>query len=173
MTKTIYAVGPRKGKLEMVVSAAMVAALASLSTAENIDLSSVAKSVGGGGLTRAVNKEYVMGDDEAISDYDTRMERGPFQINFLYTNGEEQLGTDDLDPYTILKELAEYTGSDLSVQFIFSPAGGNIGDEQFTTDLNQSFITALDDPVGGADSNGKIAISMSVDSPSYTASTVA
>lgn len=172
MAKTANAISPRRGKLEMVISAAMVTAT-SLTTAETVDLSSVVKAVEGGGLTRAINKEYVIGDDTPISDYDTRLERGDLQIVFLYTNGLEEFGTDDFDLYSVLKEIAEYTAEDLSVQFIWSPAGGAVGDEEFTTDAAESFITSLSDPVGGVDTGGKLQVTVGLSSPTLARSAVA
>lgn len=171
MTKTVNAISPRRGKLEMIISSAIVTAT-SLTTAQTVDISSVVKAVEGGGLTRTINKEWVIGDDEAISDYDTRLERGDLTIAFLYTNGQEELGTDDFDLYSVLKEIAEHTADDLSLQFIWSPAGGAIGDEEFTTDADQSFIVGLTDPVGGVDTNGKMQVTLTLSSPTLTASVV-
>ncbi len=176
MAKTDKAISPRRGKLEMVVSAAMFAAFPEFGQAETVDLSKMVKGISGGGLQRAVNREYVIGDDTPISDYDKRIERGDLVISFLYTNGKELLGshaTNKWDLYTMLKKVAEYTAGDLSVVFIWSPAGGAVGDEEFSTDANQSFIKGLTDPVGGTETNGKLQVSATLDSPTLTPATVA
>lgn len=172
MAKTTQGISPRKAKLEMVVSAAMVTAIAALSTAETVDLSSCIKGTDGGGLTRVVEKEWVIGDDEAITTYDTRLTRGDLNVVGLYTNGKETLGTDTFDLYSVLKSLAEYTASDLSVQFIWSPAGGAVGDAEYTTDATESFIASLSDPVGGVETTGKQQFTMAISSPSLAESTV-
>ncbi len=176
MSKTANAISPRRGKLELVVTAAMLTAVPEFGQAETVDISSVVKGVSGGGLSRAVNREYVIGDDTPISDYDTRIERGDLQIAFLYTNDKEQFGahaTLKWDLYSVLKKVAEYTAADLSVQFIWSPAGGATGDEEWSTDANASFIKGLTDPVGGTETNGKIQTTVTLDSPTLTPATVA
>ncbi len=172
MTKTANAVSPRRTKVELVISAAMVTALASLTTAETIDISSIAKNVGGGGIKRPVTKEWVTGDDEAIGDYETRIDREAINVSFLYTNGKDQLGTDLLDIPAILREIAEYTVSDLSPQIVYSLAGGNVGDESFTTHATETRLTDLTDPVGGVDTSGKVQQTATFFSPSLTPATV-
>lgn len=172
MAKTANAVSSRKVKVELVISPAMVTALASLTTAESIDISQIVKAVGGGGIKRPVTKEWVSGDDEPLADYETRIERGDITVSFLYTNGKDQLGTDLLDIPAILREIAEYTASDLSPQIIYSLAGGNVGDEEFTTHATETRLTDLTDPVGGVDTGGKVQQTATFFSPALTPATV-
>jgi hypothetical protein len=172
MTKTAFSISPRRRKVEITLSAAAVAALASLTTAESIDISSIVKNVSAGEISRTVNREYVTGDNEAIIDLDTRIERGPVVITCLYTNGKEVLGTDDLDPYDVIKEFAEYDG-ELSLPVIDSPAGGNSGDQEFASGAADSFVSNVSALEGGADTDGRVQFSFRVDSSSWTPATVA
>lgn len=172
MTKTANATGGKRAKLEIVISAAMVSALAMLTTAETIDLSSIVKNISGGELTRALEKEFVIGDDEAIEDYGTKLTYSNLVITFLYTNGKDQLGTDGIDPGALLDALARYTGGDLSPQTIWSMAGGAVGDEELSTGANDTRIVGLTPPVGGVDTTGKIQRTLALSVNSLTPATV-
>ncbi len=173
MGKTANAINPRKGKLEFVVSSALASAIAGLTTAETIDLTSIFKGATGGDLSRDLNKEYVAGDDEPLIDYGTRLVFSPYVFSFVFTNGAEQLGTDNLDFWSIMKEILEYTGGDASPQFIYSPAGGATGDMEYTTDPTDTRLTNLSAPVGGVSDQNKVQCTLTVDTPSVTESSAA
>lgn len=172
MAQTAQAISPRNGKLELVVSAAIVSALSNI-TAESIDISSIVKNISGGEISREVEKEFVIGDSTPITTYDTRIDYGDFTITFLYTNDKETLGTDNLDIYTFLKDVMEHTAADLSLQFIWSPAGGAVGDEELLSSATQSFIKNLTAPVGGEDTTGKLQCSVTIGANTWTKATVA
>ena len=172
MPKTAQAVNAKRTKIEIVVSAEMVAALASLTTVETIDMSSIAKSISGGGQTRVVNKEYVTGDATPILDYDTNVDEGDLVINMLHTNGKETLGTDNLDIPAILNEIINHTAVDLSVQFIWSVAGGAVGDEERLTHPTETYLIGLTDPVGGVDDSAKVQQSLTLSTSAVTLATV-
>ena len=172
MAKTVNAVNAKRGKVELVFDAALVAALASLTTAETIDISSIVKNISGGDLTRAVEKEYVIGDDEAIDDYDSKLVYSNLVIILLYTNGKDSLGTDTVDIGTILDEVAVYTTTDLTLPVIWSVAGGAVGDEERATGASDTRIVGLTPPVGGVDSSGKVQRTLTLSVNSITPATV-
>ena len=172
MTKTANAVNAKRTKVELVITAAMVTALASLTTAETIDISSVVKSISGGDLTRVVNKEFVTGDASPILDYDTDKQYSDIVVVFLFTNGGDALGTDTIDIGTILDELAAYVASGLSLQIIWSVAGGNSGDEERLSSATETFIVGLTQPVGGVDSTGKVQRTLTLSTSEVTKATV-
>ena len=158
-------------KVEVQVTAAMVTALSSLTTAEWIDLSSIFA----GPLnqdqvpTKDVEETPVSGDAEPIVSVGAASARR-FTFNFLYTEGET-LGTDTLDPYQdIFKPVIDYEGQ-LSVPFRWSPNGGASGDALYTTSSTGTFIISVSDPVGGVNSN-KIMFSVSIVTEALTPSTL-
>lgn len=172
MAKTVNATGAKRAKVELVFNAALVAALASLTTAETIDISSIVKGISGGDLTRTVEKEYVIGDSAAIETYDPQLQYADLVITFLYTNGKDELGTDDIDIGAVLDEAAVYVGSNLSLQVIWSMAGGAVGDEERITGADDTRIVGLTPPVGGVDTNGKIQRTLTLSIQSVTKATV-
>ena len=172
MAKTPNAVNSKRTKVELVISAAMVTALASLTTAESIDISQVVKTIAGGDLTRVVDKEYVTGDSSAILSYDTDIQYSDIVLNFLFTNGGDELGTDDLDIGELLDELAVYIDSDLSLQIVWSVAGGAVGDEERLSSATETFIIGLTPPVGGVGDNAKVQRTLTLSTSQVTAATV-
>lgn len=172
MTKTAFGVNGKRTKVELVVTAAMVTALASLTTAETIDISQIVKSISGGDLTRVVNKEYVTGDAAAILDYDTDKQYSDIVLVFLHTNGEEVMGTDTIDIGAVLDELADYIASNLSLQIIWSVAGGGSGDEERLSSATETFIVGLTQPVGGVDTAGKVQRTLTLSTSAVTKATV-
>ncbi len=173
MPETQQAIIGEGFKVELVVSAAMVSALASLSTAETIDISPIVKVVGGGGLTRAVAKDYAFGGQAAVQAYSKHLVQGDMTFQIFYTNGQEALGTDNLDIYTILREILKYTTSNLSVQIVYSPAGGATGDMQYTSSAVSTFIAGLTDPNGDAAAAGFIMTTLTMSTPDLTEAVVA
>ncbi len=172
MAKTANATGAKRAKVELVINAAAVTALASLTTAETIDISSIVKSISGGDLTRTVEKEYVIGDSAAIETYDPQLIYSDLVIVFLYTNGKDELGADDIDIGAILDELAVYVGGDLSLPVIWSMAGGNVGDEERQTGASDTRIVGLTQPQGGVDTTGKVQRTLTLSVQSVTKATV-
>lgn len=175
MSKTAVSVKSNRAKVEIEITAAMVVAIAGLTTAEVIDISSVVANItGGGGATRAVEEEYVVGSDSPILDYSTMIPSTELGIEFLYTEGKETLGTDGLDLYTdILRPIQQHTASDLPVPITYSLGGGDIGDEQIATSPTETFITDLPAPVGGVGTSGRVKLTASFKTPTLTLSTVA
>jgi len=161
-------------KIELKLTAAM-AALASMAliAPETIDISSVVKVMGGGGLTRAVAKDFAFGGQAAVQAYSKHLVQGDITFQCFYTNGQESFGTDTVDLYTFLRELAKYTTTDLPLQFVFSPAGGATGDMQYTSSATKSFITGLTDPIGDAAAAGFIMITFTMSTPDLTEAVVA
>ena len=172
MAKTANATGAKRAKVELVVSSAMVTALASLTTAESIDISSIVKSISGGDLTRGVEKEYVVGDSAAIETYDPQLIYSDMVIVFLYTNGKDTLGTDTIDVGEILDELAVYTTSNLSPQIVWSMAGGAVGDEERLTGATDTRIVGLTQPQGGVDTTGKVQRTLTLSVQTVTKATI-
>lgn len=162
----------RNAKVEVQITAAAVSAIASLTTAEWIDLSSIFA----GPLeqdqipTKDVEETNVSGDAAPIVSTGPASARR-LTFNFLYTEGEV-LGTDNLDPYQdIFKPILEYNGSDLALPFRWSPKGGNTGDNQYATSTTETFLLSVGDPVGGVNSS-KIMFPVSIVTPDLTVSTL-
>lgn len=172
MSKTANATGAKRAKVELTINAAAVTALASLTTAETIDISSIVKSISGGDLTRVVEKEYVIGDSAAIETYDPQLIYSDLVIVFLYTNGKDSLGTDTLDIGDVLDEIATYVNSSLSLPVIWSMAGGAVGDEERLTGANDTRIVGLTQPQGGVDTAGKVQRTLTLSVQSVTKATV-
>lgn len=170
MAKTAKSKTFRFAKVEIVISATNVSDTA-LTTAETIDLSSIFA----GPLdqpqisSRDIEETPVSGDPTPI------LSAGPagarkFAFTFLYTEGET-LGTDNLDPYQELFKVCHEASVAQSLQMIFSPAGGAVGDNEYTTHASESFIESLSDPVGGVDSS-KIMFTVVIATPDLTVGTV-
>lgn len=172
MAKTDDWVTNRFVKVELDVTAAMVSALASLTTAEWIDISSIFAGPldQPQEITRDIEETPVSGDATPITSAGAASARR-FAFSILYTEGEV-LGTDNLDIYQdVLKPCMEYSGTALSMPMRWSPAGGNSGDNQYTTSTTETFLTSLSDPVGGVTSE-KIMITFEISTPDLTTSTV-
>lgn len=171
MAKTSAWATARFNKVEVQVTAAMVTALASLTTAEWIDLSSIFA----GPLnqdqapTKDVEETPVSGDAEPIVSVGSASARR-FTFNMLYTEGET-LGTDSLDPYQdLFKPVIDYEG-DLAVPFRWSPKGGNSGDYQYSTSTTGTFVISVSDPVGPVTSE-KIMFSVAIVTEDLTPATI-
>lgn len=172
MAKTANAVNAKRTKIELVINAAWVAALASLSTAETVDFSSVTKSISGGELTRETQKEYVTGDAAPIIDQDTDLVYSDIVITFLYTNGKDTVGSDNIDVGAVLDEMAVYVASQIPLPVIWSVAGGAVGDEERISDASETYIKGLTPPVGGVDSTGKVQRTLTLGTSSILPATV-
>lgn len=161
----------RSAKIEIQVTAAMVTALASLTTAEWIDLSSIFPGPLNNNQpkTRESESTNVSGDTSPI------LSVGPggteqYTFTFLYTEGEV-LGTDNLDLYQdILKPVMD-TEPVLIVPFRYSPAGGATGDNLYTFSSTGTYIMSVTPPVGGVTAN-KIMITVVVETENVTVSTI-
>ena len=175
MAKTANSVNPKRAKVELVITDEIVAALAGLTTPETIDISSIVTNVGGGeGAARSIEEQFVVGDDSPILDYNTQLNATEFTIEFLYTNGKDQLGTDLIDIYTdVLFPLLRYTAEDLPLQLIYSLDGGDVGDDEILTSATETFLMSAPAPVGGVDTGGKVKLTATLKTPDFTIATVA
>ena len=171
MAKTSLWKTNRFVKVEITVTAAMVSALASLTTAEDIDISSI--FVGPieqpQEISRDIEETNVSGDATPITSAGVTSARR-FAFTILYTEGET-LGTDNLDIYQDLLKPTMEASTALSMPITWSPDGGGSGDNQYTTSATETFITSLSDPVGGVTSE-KIQITFEVSTPDLTVATV-
>lgn len=173
MAKTDKAKTFRVADFGIIISAAHVAAIAGLTTPERISLKTI---LAGQGLqqstvsNRGHSAHHVVGDADPIIDIGPRSEE-VYTANILYTEGET-LGTDTLDPYEEILEPLYKLEPPLPVQFYWSPAGGNSGDNEYITDANNSFLKSLASPVGGSQA-GKIMTPFSFVTPAVAPSNVA
>ncbi|MCA9921549.1 MAG: hypothetical protein KC419_08140 [Anaerolineales bacterium] len=172
MAKTAQAVGGKRFKFEISITAELVAALAYLTTVETVDISSITKAYEGGAKKRPVNKEWVSGDKDPISEQDDQVTVDPATLSFLYTNGKETLGTDGFDFGKLLNDVIMSDGA-LSLPYIVSVAGGNTGDEEWASDTTQTFVTEVANPAGSVDTAGKVQRTCIFDSSTLTPATVA
>lgn len=172
MAKTTAWKTNRFVKVEVQITAGIVTAIAGLSTAEWIDISSTFSGPidQPQEITRDIEETPVSGDATPITSAGSATARR-FAFTALYTEGET-LGTDNVDLYQdVLKPIMEYTGDALSMPMRWSPAGGGSGDNQYTTSTTETYITSLSDPVGGVSSE-KIMINWEISTPDLTTSTV-
>jgi hypothetical protein len=140
----------RFAKVEVQVTAAMVTALASLSTAEWVDLSSVFSGPVDQpqNPTRDVEETPVSGDASPIVSVGPNSAR-QFAFTMLYTEGEV-LGSDNLDPYQDLFKPVMEDDAALVMPMRWTPAGS--GGDIYTTSATGTFMIGLTDPVGGVTS---------------------
>ncbi len=175
MAKTANSVNSRRMRVRVQVTTDMIAAFPSLfptlATAEFLTIDAVMKNITGGGGTRAVTEEFVTGDSEGIVDVDPHVSRGENVIEVLYENGKGEYGTDDVDLYTLLYNLF-YASTPLSLPVDYSIAGGAVGDELLSSDTDETFLTALNEPVGGVDATGRTRWSFSIRTPRWTPSVI-
>ena len=136
-------------KVEVQVTAAMVTALASLTTAEWVDLSSCFP----GPIdqpqnpTRDVEETPVSGDASPIVSVGPNSAR-QFAFTLLYTEGEV-LGTDNLDPYQDIFKPVMEDDEALVMPMRWTPqASGDV----YTTSATGTYMIGLTDPVGGVTS---------------------
>jgi hypothetical protein len=155
MAKTTQAVGGKRFKVEIVITAALVAAFTELDTEETIDISSVTKAIAGGAKSRPVNKEWVSGDDDPIQEQDNQITTAPITLTFLYTNGKESFGTDGFDFGWLLNSVIS-SSTPLSLPIIYSIPGGAIGDEEWASDAAATFVTEVGAVEGNVDTAGKV-----------------
>ena len=175
MTATPNSINPKRAKVEIGITTEMVAALPTLTTVETIDISSIVKNVSvPTDPERTVTEDFVVGDDNAIEDYDDHIGGYETAVDYLYTNGKDQLGTDQLDFHQdILDPLFKYTGSPpLSMPITVSLAGGNPGDSQWATSAARTRLKKAPPPVGGVDTGGKVRCSATFYTPTLDYATI-
>ena len=165
MAKTNNSLSARRTQLEVTVSAALVAALASLTTAEDIDMGSITMEVAQAQVSeREITEDNVFGDIAPIITPDGVVSGERYDVTILYTQGKDQLGTDLIDIYSDLLLPLHLLQDAISIPHSWSPAGGNVGDERYVTDPNQTFLASLPKPVGGSSSD-KIKITYQIACP--------
>ena len=169
MTKTTKSVDGQYGLVEMTFSAALVAALASLTTAETIDISSVVARVEeGNSISREITEDPVVGDKTKIISPSTSLSAADYTIFFYYTQGKEALGTDTIDPVVILRE-AHLLATPLPISFAWS-IGGAVGDEKETTSATDTYIQSVGTAVPGE--SGRKLIPVHIFTSDVTVSTI-
>jgi hypothetical protein len=148
MTKTVNTINGSRGVIKVTITAAMVAALDDFDTAEQISLESVtAAMTQQQNASREMSEDFVLGDAEPIITPDIQYGPRRYQLDIFYTQGLEQLGTDQLDPYKMFKDIFEYNAAPFAVQFYWIVGTGASGQQTFTTSAAQTFIREISDPV--------------------------
>lgn len=148
MTKTTKSVDGQYGLVEMTITTALTTALASLTTAEDIDIGSVVARVEEGSPpSREVNSDTVVDDKSKIISPSTSIDPGDYTIYFYYTQGKETLGTDTIDPVSVCREIMQLA-TPLPLQFHWS-IGGETGDEKDSTDPTDTYIQSVGNQVPG------------------------
>lgn len=168
MAKTANSSNARRTKMELAVSTAMAAALAGLTTAEDIDISSIHVEITQGQVSqREIDETYVTGDLTAILTPDGVVSAEKYSITILWTQGKDTLGTDAIDIYSDLLLPVHLQGTAFPIQHKWSPAGGNVGDEQYVTSPTETYLLSCPKPVGGASSD-KVKITYEIITPVVT-----
>lgn len=173
MAKTTKSISIKRGYFHVDISAAIVAALAGLTTAEELDFSSVVESIEQNNeAEREISEDFVIGDaDPIITPEDVLTSEG-YLVTMFYTQGKETIGTDSLDPYTDVIRAIHENSTALPVQFLWS-VGGNTGDEEEQTSTTDCYITAVSKPVPSASSSGKSRVTFAFRTPKTTVSVIA
>jgi hypothetical protein len=171
MAKTAAALSFRSAKVEFDVTAAMTAALASLTTVEWIDISSIFNGPldQGQQVTLPIAETNVSGDSDPIVSVGPNSGR-VYNVTVLFTEGET-LGSDNIDFYQDYLQPAIEASPALPIHMRWSPNGGASGDAQFTTETGNSWLSALSDPVGVVDEN-LIQVQFSITTGGITTATV-
>ena len=168
MTKTTLSIDGQYGSVNMTITAALVSALASLTTAEAIDISSVVARVEEGSApTRQNAEDTVVGDKTKIISPATSISAASYTIYFYYTQGKETLGTDDIDPVTICREIMQLAVP-LPIVFDWS-IGGAVGDEKSTTAVD-TYIQSVGNQIPGT--AGKMMIPVQIYTSNVTTAVI-
>ena len=171
MAKTTYTKDGRRGYCKVTVTAAMVSALATLTTAEEVDLSSVVEQIEQVQTAdREIQEDYVIGDVDPITTPEETLSAERYRITLYYTQGKEQLGTDNIDPYSDLIRPLHEQAVALPFQHKWS-VGGATGDEEEATSSTDTFIESIDKPVVGQ--RGKVKLTYTIRTTKTTASVIA
>lgn len=173
MAKTNNSISGRGAKVEIVVSATMVTALSTLTTAEDIDIGSICTAFEQAQVSqRDIDELFVFGSPtDPIVSQDEYIQGERYNVTIVYTQGKESLGTDTIDIYSDLLLPAFLNATPLSIQHKWSPAGGATGDEEYATSAAQTFVTSLPKPVPSTSSN-KILVNYTIYCPPVPEPTV-
>lgn len=168
MTKTTKSVDGQKGLVEMTTTSVHTTVLGSLTTAEDMDLSSVVARVEEGSPpSLEIQADPVVGDDTKIISPATSFDPGDYTIYLYYTQGKETIGTDLVDPVTVIREIFK---AKLPIQFHWS-VGGEVGDEKFSTDPDNTYIQSVGTATPGE--AGKKLVPVHIYTADVTPSTIA
>ena len=168
MAKTTKAISGAIGKCYLVLSTEWVTALASLTTAETIDISSLVKSVTQNNVAeRTIDKDYVIDDPNPIISPENTLTAERYTIAFYYTQGQETIGTDALDPATLLREMHLHPVQ-YPLQFKWVIGKPTVGNEEYSTSPTDSYLVSVATPVVAGQGSGKVLIPVVVDTPPPT-----
>lgn len=171
MTKTTNSTSARRTKIEAVITAAIDTALSLSATTppEDLDFSSIHVGIEQGQVSeREIDELFVTGDVTSIITADGVVSAEKYNITILYTQGKDTIGTGSWDFYSDILAPLHLLGTALPFQHRWSPAGGNVGDEEYFTDPDMTFIMSCPKPVGGASSE-KIKLTYSIFTPAVAA----
>ena len=170
MTKTTKSVDGQYGLVDLTFSAALVLALASLTTAETIDVSSlVARVEESSSSSREVTEDPVVGDITKIISPGSSLSAAEYVIYFYYTQGKETLGTDNIDVVTVLMEAHKLNPA-VPIPFGWS-IGGAVGDEREDTSATDTYLKNVGTAVPGE--KGRKLIPVTIFTSDVTPSTIA
>lgn len=170
MAKTNNSVFGTKGYLKVEVTAAMVSALASLTTAEVIDISPIVESIEQTSEEESeIAADHALGDNDPILDVNPNRGVESYQITLFHTRGLEALGTDLIDPYEDIFRAIRENDPTLSVPITWS-MGGESGDTEEASSSTETFITGIGKPVSA---DGKVRVTVSFTTPPTTSSVIA
>lgn len=170
MAKTTKSISLKRGYFHVNITATHTAALASLTTAAELDLSLVVESVEQNAQAeRVVNEDFVIGDDDPIITPENTLSSEAYLCTMYYTQGKETIGTDLVDPYTDVIRAIHENDTALPTQFLWS-VGGATGDEEEATSTTDCYITAISKPVVGG--SGKVRVTFAFRTPKTTVSVV-
>ena len=175
--KTTNSISGRIGLLEVTISAAVVAALSGLTTAEDVNFSQAAVMIEETtSATRETDAQPVIGDKNPILTQSETLSTVRYKITLLYTKGSDQLGTDNVDAYTDIIRPAFMNATPLSLPHSWTFGGEGVevtGQERYTTDADETYIVSVQTPTPSANNASKIALTYEIECPMPTVSVVA
>lgn len=155
MAKTTFSKSARNLKLEVVITAAINTALSIgiVTPPVDVDLSSMLVGIElSKESEREIDETHVTGDPTPITTADNAISNERYKVTLLWTQGKETIIDGSSDPHKDLLRPLHLLTTALPLQHKWSPAGGAVGDEEYSTDADETFLIKVPPPVGGASS---------------------
>lgn len=175
MAKTANSKSARNTKMEVLITAAINTALG-LSIGSpplTVDMSSIHVGIElSKESEREIDETWVTGDPTPITTPDSAISNERYKITILWTQGKDTIINSAKDVYSDLLRPLHLQTTALPLQHIWSPAGGAVGDEEYSTDADETFLVKVPTPVGGATSK-KVMLVYEIVTPPATVAVIA
>lgn len=167
MPKTINAYTPDQGELVLTVSAAAVAAITGLTTAEAINLDGVVRKFEETTTkTKEYSEVYIAGDSNPIKTISSKVNATIWSLTIVDDYSEGAAGEWGTDNLAALQLLQLYFDNDFTLEDLaVTPAGGTTGDIETT--LTNVDVQSISHPMVDADSNAPNEVTITLVVESY------